>query len=255
MKLSVLVIFLFSINIYAQQQGPIPKNYLGIGIGYRLDNLKDTNFSPLNQKGGSFFYSVFYERHSKNIMKFNIKYGDGILKSGRSDRLKTSYYAGSVGFTYLKNLSTNQESANFYVGGSYNLDLLYMDWFNQDAFSYVSAHGLSMNVAVSKQLAPRQYIESTVAIPVLQFLSRPPYNGIDEYIIENQDEPLNIIFAGKLTSLKAYKSIHWNVNYRYEISNNFNLKFDYDLNIQSVKTVNEFKNLSNRVSTSLLYQF
>ena len=258
MKVSVstiLLIFFLKISAFAQQEESLPNNYLGIGVGYSFDYIKDTNFSPLIQKGSSLFYSIFYERHSKNILKINIKFSDGILKSGRSDRLKTSYYNASIGIIYLKNLSTNQQTTNIYIGGSYKLDVLYMDWHDQDAFSYISTNGLSINAAVSKQLTTKEYIESTVSIPVVQYLSRPPYNGLDEYIIENQDEPLNIIFRGKLASFKVYRSINWNVNYRYEISRHFNLKVDYDLNFQKAQRAHTLASLSNRVSTSILFKF
>jgi len=258
MKISISTLFLtffLCSSLFAQNDKFNPINYIGVGVGYSLDHINDSNISPLNQKGSAFFYTVFYERHSKDILKVNFKYGDGILKSGRSNKLHTSYFSGKIGVTYLKNLSSSQEAVNFYVGGSYELDLLYLDWYNQAAFSYLSTHGVTINAAVSKQLADKHYIESTVGIPVVQFLSRPPYNGLDEFIIENQDDPLSIIFNSKLSSFKEVKSINWNINYRYELSDSFDWKIDYDLNIQNIKTVNEITRLSNRVSTTFLYQF
>ncbi|WP_111709938.1 hypothetical protein [Lutibacter citreus] len=255
--LTILSIFFLKISIFAQQKESLPAiiNYLGIGIGYNFDNIKDSNFSPLNQKGTALYYSIFYEQHSKNILKINAKYGDGTLNSGRLNKLKTSYYKANIGIAYLKNIFTKQQSTNFYIGGSYSIDILYMDWYNQDAFSYFSTNGLSISAAISKQFTAKQYIESTISIPVIQFLSRPPYNGLDEYIIENQNEPLKIIFNGKLASFKEYKSINWNINYKHEISNHFNLKIDYDLNIKSAKSTHTFTSFSNRISTSVLYKF
>tara|TARA_R110000765_G_scaffold382938_1_gene474203 strand:+ start:126 stop:902 length:777 start_codon:yes stop_codon:yes gene_type:complete len=258
MKVSVstiILIFCIRISVFAQQKASLPIHYLGIGVGYSFDTVKDTNFSPLNQKGNSLFYSIFYERHAKNIIKLNIKYNGGNLKSGRSNRLETSYYNANIGISYLKNLSANQQATNFYIGGTYTLDVLYMDWYNQDAFSYIATNGLSINAAISKQLSPKNYIESTVSIPVVQFLSRPPYNSLDEDIIENQDEPLKIIFDGKLGSFKAYKAINWNVNYKHEISNHFNWRVDYEINAKKAERTHTFTSLSNKVSTSILYKF
>lgn len=257
MKVSISTIFLIlflKISADAQVKELSPKNYLGIGIGYSFDHIKDNILSPLNQKGNSIFYSIFYERHSKNILKLNVKYSDDILKSGSSNKLKTSYYKANVGITYLKNTSKTSQTTNYYIGGSYAMDLLYMDWNGQDAFSFVTTHGVAISAAVSKQLEPKQYIESTISIPVIQFLSRPPYNGLDEYIIKNQDDPLNIIFHGKLASFKDFKSINWNVNYQYEISSHINCKVDFDFNIQKVEKTPSFTSLSNRVSTSILYK-
>ncbi|WP_323756525.1 hypothetical protein [Roseivirga sp.] len=256
MKVSVSIVILISflkISAFAQEQESLPMNYLGIGVGYSFDRIKDVNFSPLQQHGSSLFYSIFYERHAENTLKISIKYSDTILKSGRSNRFKSSTYNPSVSVTYLKNLSPEQ-SSNLYIGGTYELNILYMDWNGQDAFSYLSTNGLSVSAAISKQLTSEKNLESTISIPVIQFLSRPPYNGIDEYIIENQDDPLKIIFNSDLVSFKDYKSIRWNINYNHEISNRLNWKVDYDLNIQKVEKAPTFTSLSNRISTSLLYK-
>ena len=157
--LTFIFVVILSTKIGAQQEQLVPLNYLGIGIGYSFDNIKDTNLSPLNQSGTSLFYLIFYERHSKNILKINMKYSDGLFESGRSNRLKTSYYKANVGVTYLKNISGKLQPTNFYLGGTYALDILYLDWNGLDAFSYVSTHGLSINAAVSHQLSSKQYVE------------------------------------------------------------------------------------------------
>jgi len=253
--LSIIVILFLKTTLSARQNQLVPAHYVGLGIGISFDRINDNNFSPLNQKGTSFFYSIFYERHSKDILKFNIKYGRSTLKSGSSQKLNTSYSRGSIGITYLKNISEQRQTTKVYIGGSYTLNLLYMDWYNQDAFSYTASHGLAINTAVSKQVTAKHYVESTISIPLVQFLSRPPYNGLDAFIIDNQDTPLKIIFNGKLSSFKAFKSINWNVNYRYGFSDRFNWKVDYDLHIQNLKTENAFRSLSNRISTSILYKF
>ena len=66
---------------------------------------------------------------------------------------------------------------------------------------------------------------------------------------------MTIILDGKLTSLKKYRAINWNVNYNREIFLHFNWKVDYTLNIQKVDDVNEFKGVSNLFSTSIIYKF
>ncbi len=255
MILTIACTVLFIKNTSAQLPETNFKNYIGVGIGYSLDRINDQNFSPLNQKGNTLVYSLFYERHSENILKIALKYGNGNLNSGPKDRFKTSYYFGNIDVSYFKNVSPSQSSTKFYIGGAYTLKVLYMDWFDRDAFSFVSTNGLSISGLISKELNEKQRIESSVSIPFLQLLSRPPYNGVDEHIIENQDNPISIALDGKLTSFKKYKAINWNVNYRYEILDHFDWKADYTLNIQKVDDVNEFKSISNHISTSILYKF
>lgn len=258
MKVVIFLFFLFcfvKMNLFAQQQESLPTNCFGIGIGYHIDAVKDTNLSPLQQKGTSFGYSIFYEKHSENILKVAVSYYDAVLKSARSNRIETSFYNGQVGITYLKGLTSIQQNTKLYLGGAYQLNVLYIDWNEQDAFSYLSVNGFSVSAAVSRQFTSRSYLESSVSIPIFQWVSRPPYNGLDEEIIENQDEPLKIVLQGEFASFKEYKSLSWNVNYSYEIFPHFNCKVAYDFKIQKVSKTHTFTSLSNNISTSILYTF
>lgn len=254
--LITLVFIFFSKNpAYAQQPETATVNSIGFTVGYSSDRIKDTNFSPLNQQGSALVYSIGYARHSKNMFKINIEYGDGILESGLPNRLESSYYKANIGMAYLKGIVSEQRKINFYVGGTYNLTVLYLDWFDQDAFSFASTNGLSFSAAISSQLASKHAIESTLSIPVLQLLSRPPYNGIDEDIIENQEDPLKIILNGKLVSFNTYQAVDWNLNYSYEISRYFNWRLAYNLSFQNVKDLNRLTSLSNTISTSISFKF
>jgi len=256
MKISTILIFvLFTLTSKAQIVTTTPKNYIGLGIGYRFDNLNDQNFSPLNQKGGGLFYSLFYEKRGDNILKLSIDYSNGTLASGADDAFESTYYAANIGVSYFKNLSPSEANTKFYIGGTYNLDIYYTDWSDQDAFSYITANGLSIAGAINKQLNDKQFIESSISFPFLQFLSRPPYNGINEFIIENQDSPAKIIFDGDLTSLHKFQSFTWDINYNLEVSNHINWRLYYALNVKKVAELNEFKSVSNRVSTSMSYKF
>jgi hypothetical protein len=256
MKISTILIFvLFTLTSKAQSVTTTPKNYIGLGIGYRFDNLNDQNFSPLNQKGGGLFYSLFYEKRGENILKLSIDYSNGTLASGADDAFESTYYAANIGVSYFKNLSPSEANTKFYIGGTYNLDIYYMDWSDQDAFSYITANGLSIAGAINKHLNDKQFIESSISFPFLQFLSRPPYNGINEFIIENQDSPAKIIFDGDLTSLHKFQSFTWDINYNLEVSNHINWRLNYALNVKKVAELNEFKSVSNRVSTSMSYKF
>ncbi|WP_147676927.1 hypothetical protein [Algibacter pacificus] len=252
---TIIAAFLLALTAKAQRVTSTSKKYIGLDIGYRFDNLNDQNLSPLNQKGEGLSYSLFYEKRKKNILKLNINYSDGLLESGVNDTFETSYYTGSFNASYLKSLSHSAKTTKFYIGLTYNLDVYYMDWFDQDAFSYSTTNGLSFTGAFTKQLNTKQFIEGSVTIPFLQYLSRPPYNGINEFIIENQDTPVNIIFDGELTSFKKYKAIAWNINYNLEISNHINWRLNYTLNIKKVIEINKVKSVSNLISTSISYKF
>jgi len=252
---TILICVLFALTVKAQNINNVSENYIGLSIGYRLDNVNDQNFSPLNQKGGGLSYALLYEKRKKNILKLNINYSNGTLISGIDDAFESTYYTANIGVSYFKNIAPLGSNTQFYIGGAYNLDVYYMDWFDQDAFSYATTNGLSIVGALSKKLNDKQFIESSISFPLLQFLSRPPYNGINEFIIENQDNPAKIIFAGDITSLNKYQGFTWDINYNIEISNYINLRLNYTLNVKKLNEPNEFKSVSNRISTSVSYKF
>ncbi|ADV47486.1 hypothetical protein Celal_0129 [Cellulophaga algicola DSM 14237] len=258
MKTALTVLFLLFCrhpSVFAQAQESFPTHYIGIGIGYSFDHISDQNFSPLHQKGQGLFYRVFYEHRKENSLKVALTYGNNSLKSGANDDFTSAHYFVDVGISYLKNLAASDAVTKYYLGGAYGLRITYLDWKDQDAFSYVATNGLSLSGAVETKINDKQRIGTTVAIPVVQFLSRPPYNGIDEFIIAHQDNPAAIIFNGKLASFKTYKAISWNINYRKEISPHFNWNVNYDFSLQTVDQEQEYKSISNRISTSVLYKF
>ncbi len=258
MKIKALITIFTTFLIFrvqAQVSDTAFYNSIGLEIGYSIDYLNDQNFSPINQKGTTLLYSANYERWTENSFKISISYGDGTLESRPDNSFNTSYYKARISSTYLKNISKKSSSTKFYIGGAYNLNLLYLDWYDQDAFSYITTNGLSVNGAISKQLNNKHSIRSELAIPFIQFLSRPPYNGIDEFIIENQDQPIAIILDGNLTSFNTYRAFIWNVNYSYRLSQHFNWQIGYTLNLQKVDDINKFKSLTNSISTSVNYIF
>lgn len=253
--ISFLFFTLLSNVLPAQDNGKSFKNHLDVGIGYQKIYLEDENFSPLNQNGGGLLYALSYRRCAKNSYGASVQYSSGSLFSGPSKRFNTSFINANLSLEYLAGLSKADKPFNSYLGVAYNTRVLYLDWYDLDAFSYTATHGFSLKGMVTVKAGEKHFIQSSLAIPMLQFLGRPPYNGIDEFIIENQDNPANIIFHGNLVSINKYAALEWLFSYSYQLSGRIGINVEYSLYAQKVREPNQVRSLSNTVSTGVRFKF
>lgn len=258
MERSIIAILFFTfltVAIQAQDTNKTFKNQLDVDIGYQKIYLKDDNFSPLNQNGGGLIYSISYNRGLNNRFGVSIQYSSGNLDSGPLNRFNTSYINANLRVEYLAGLSLENRSFDFYFGGTYNTRVLFLDWYDLDAFSFTTTHGISLKGLLIKEIGKKHFAQSALTIPVLQFLSRPPYNGIDEFIIENQDNPAIILFNSNLESMNKYLGLEWLLSYTYQFSSRLDLRVEYTLYFQKVDQLNHFKSLSNAISTGITINF
>ena len=231
------------------------KNQIEISFGYQSNVLKDANFSPLNQHGGGFATLLKYKRRSKNIFGANFQFSPGQFNSGPSNAFSSTYIHANLEIEYLFKLTQKTDTYHFFIGPAYNTNVLYLDWYNLDAFSYTATHGIDIKGLVSKRINKKQFIQATLSVPVFQFLARPPYNGIDENIIENQDNPAKIIFSGTPSSFNSFIALEFGVTYKYKLRQHLDWCLNYALFSQKVNAPNRFKSLSNTLSTGLVLNF
>lgn len=256
MKLQIiLLLMLIHISIYAQSDETF-KNELQFKIGLNQHYIKDSNFSPLNQKGNGLLYSLSYQKQTKNLFKTEIQFSNGYLYSGPSDVFESIFYNANIQLEYLMRISAPENTFNTFLGLAYNTRVLYFDWYDQDSFSFIATHGISLKALFSKQFNSRHVLKTSFAIPILNFVSRPPYNGIDEYLIEHQDHPAKIIFRNQgLSSINNYFGVNCELSYVYAISARFNWEINYQLFYQFENRTSKFNGLSNIYATGLTYKF
>tara|TARA_R110000868_G_scaffold372453_2_gene636288 strand:- start:458 stop:1234 length:777 start_codon:yes stop_codon:yes gene_type:complete len=253
--ISFLALFIFLKIAQGQYLDKKSKNQIEIGFGHQSSYLKDKNFSPLNQKGGGLATRIKYQRISKNIFGANLQISSGNIYSGPSNGFTTSFINVNLGLEYLFRLSPQEQSFQFFIGPVYNSRVLYLDWYDQDAFSYVASHGVGLKGLISKRINDKHMIRASLSIPVFQSLARPPYNGIDEFIIENQDKPADIIFSGTPTSFNDFIAFEFCVDYTYKLTKRIDWHTNYTLYTQQVMESNRFKSLSNTITTGVAIKF
>ena len=235
------------------------KNQIGICAGYSQGFLKDPIFSNLNYTENGYLVDLHFRHFTSNynnLIEANVNFSSGKLKTNNIDFFTSSYILANVNLAYLRKLP-NHKSQYFssYLGVNYKTRVQYLDWNNQTAFSFIATHGLSVQTNLFYNIKTKHSIETALSIPVFQVLVRPPYNGIDNFITDNQDNTFKLIFTGKPTSLNKYFAINWGTNYKYAISEQFELKLGYTLNYERVFETQEFIQLQNQIMTGINFKF
>lgn len=253
-KLLTVLIALLCLNTsFSQELATKINNLIGLSIGPSRDRINDQAYSPLNQKGGALSIALFYERRPTNIFKTSLSYTSGNLKSGFAKKINTPYFNVDFETSYLKKIAESESITKYYIGGAYNFNVVSLD--SNDAYSFIAANELSISAAVSQQINKKSFIESSISIPVVAYVSRPPYNLTNEFIVENEDNILAIIFNGNLVSLKDYKAVKWSTFYNCIIDKNILWRFNYSLYTQSTTGVYKYNSISNVLSASIIINF
>lgn len=247
------VVFLFTLSLKAQE-----KNTISLSYGVNSGLLNDLNFSPLHYKETGHLFSLQYLRHNpnkRNIIDVAIDFSSGKIKNHTSTFLTSNYIFGKINASYSRKIKTsNSDKYNFYAGSGYATNLLYFEWNDNEAFSYVATHGLVLNFIADYSLNNLNQVYSTFSIPFLQLLARPPYNGRDEFIIENENSPAKILFNGKLATFNKYYGFSWSTKYIFHVSKHIDLSLNYSLNLQKVTGVNQLTHLQNHLQTGLNFR-
>jgi hypothetical protein len=245
---------LFSAALKAQQ-----KSSIGLSYGVNSGLLKDLNFSPLHYKETGHLFSLKYLRNnpkSKNIFEVDVDFSSGKTKTDASTFLTSNFIYGKINTSYYRKINASKNNQrNFYAGAGYATNLFYVEWDDNEAFSYVATHGLTLNLKTNYAINQRNQVYSSISIPFLQLLARPPYNGRDEFIIENQNNPAKIFFHGKLATFNQYYGFSWATQYNFSVSKRIDLSLNYNLNLQKVTGGNKLIHLQNQLQAGLNFKF
>lgn len=225
------------------------KHKIGLLIGYNQGYLTDLNFSPLNYRENGLLYSLKYTRQTnKAVFNVTADFSLSKIKTKASADFTSSMTMGNLEMSYCRLLSRKQSKTSFYLGGQYNSYLQILDWKEFESFSFFVSHGVGLKGLLQHEFNSKHRITTSLFIPIFQNLVRPPYNGIDENVIENQDNQVKLIFSGKPSSFDSYFACYWHLNYFYLISKRFELEVSYLARYQNTFEINELKHWQNQFS-------
>jgi len=260
--LTLLIVFVYSAfsqknEVQTNTSKPF-NNRIGLEIGYNQGYLKDDNFSALNYKESGLLYSLSYTNQNpdgKGVFNVDMDFSLGKLKTSVSEDFMSAITIANLEVSYVRKLKTKDNHISLYLGGQYNSYLQILDWKDFESFSFLATHGIGIKGLLAYHLDSKQKLTASLFIPVFQDLVRPPYNGINETIIENQDNTVKLIGTGKPSSFNTYVAFDLKFNYSYSISSRYDLATTYLLRYQNVSETNTVKHLENQLTVGLNYKF
>ncbi|WP_339903886.1 hypothetical protein [uncultured Cyclobacterium sp.] len=228
---------------------------LSIRAGYQGNYLKDNALSPLHYQGSGIQYGLSYRRIGKNIFGISVAYGAGEMRSNETSGFTNTFLDINIDVEYLFRIKNNSESLDIYLGGAYETNAFFIEWNDLDAFSYTSTQGMAIRGLLTQRINDRHSMQTSFGIPIVQFLGRPPYNGIDEFIIENQDNPVKIMLQGEPASLGHYLGLDWGLVYAYQISPRLAWNLAYSISFQKVNNLHSFKRMTMSAASGITLKF
>lgn len=253
-----LAMIIASVNSYGQETNFSNKE-LGITLGYNYGYFKDLNYSPLNyqQKGLSFAFDyTFPNRRNGDLMNVHLGFTPNTIESPAAEHFIADYLIGDIRFDYLKKMKSAKPRLTAYLGGQFNSHHNFVNWDGLDAFTYLFGHQLAAKGMVKWQLNSKRSIQSSLAIPVVGWTVRPPYNGFNKTTEANEASPLKLITAeGQLTTVNKYFLVDWDIQYRIETKSKWDIALKYSLQYEHFKDEHSLKRLHNQFAVTGILKF
>lgn len=254
-QIRYLIVFLLLL-LMTQLQGQTVsqetgKHQISLGIGYNQGYLRDRNFSPLRYTEGGLYYGLRYEKQNRNsrfIAQF--MYSKGTIKTAVSPVFTTDYILGNLSLGYLRAIpSLSTETFQFLLGPQYSFYIYYLDWENQDAFSFMANHSLDITAQARYQLGAAHRLSAQLGLPAFNLLVRPPYNGNDEELGRNNDEdPLALITDGVWGTWNKLFAYHLALQYHYAVTQRIELTVGFENRYQRTETSFSYRHAQHHVT-------
>ncbi|WP_396601199.1 hypothetical protein [Algibacter sp. R77976] len=257
-KQCICYLFLISsLSIYTQNQEE-NKNSISVNFGYQSGVLNDANFSPLNYNLNGSNYTLEYVRygsHKKHILCMQVNAGFNTLSTNASGFFDTDIIQVQLGVFYVKRLNQITSESTFYLGGQFRSQVKSLDWENTESFSYLATHSLGIKGLYQYRITKKIVFKASIYCPFISLLARPPYNGIDEEIIDNQDNALALITNGTIESLNAYFELETELNLTYILTNSLAIKANILFNYNTINKRNKWTQFQILTNAGLAYNF
>ncbi len=229
----IALITLTITSVFSQTETSFKKNNLKFSIGYNIGALKNLEFAPESRYDyNGLVYMLNYERSriKKNFIEIQLSYLESRLESDLIPTLNSDYSKTELYFSYLKQIH-DKNAWSLQLGLQSQLAL---STYSNDY--YVAEQEFGIVSRFKYQLSDKQSLRSEVAFPIA--LLR---------ITRNTDFTVN--------TLDSYQSVLWNIEYAYSLSNNIDLKLNYNFKYSRLQISDAFRELQHLINLGINYKF
>lgn len=242
----------------SEEESPPNRHQLYIQLGGQYTVLKDYNFSRLHYKQHALVYGLGYEKRSKNgnrIFQIQGQFLTSTLEPNPTSIYQPDYRYGQLRIGLLKRLLSKENPFQIYIGGVYQTQVDYINYNDQEAFSFLINHGIYLKGQAEYVIHPKGRIYTALSFPLLTLMVRPPYTGFNEVLQDHQDRPLQLLTNGIYRSLGTYMALYYQLSYRYKIHKGLNLQIGYQFTYQNLKADAVFVSGTHQCLTQFILQF
>jgi len=248
----ILTILFCSLSLTAQQ------NEFVVSIGTSQGYFKDSNFSPLNYQQQGTALRLAYTRYGKGnqyLFSAHLDFSYNTLHNNAAEHFTSEYIMGTISIDFLKKSTPFRNKSSYYLGGQIQTNNHVISYDGLESFSFMFNHSLSLKGFYTISIRSRHSFQTSLAIPLVNYMVRPPFNGNNKTIEANQERPLRLLTAdGKITSVNTFLAVDWFSQYRYAVSRNFDIAVGCNLQYQRHKDMHHLARLENQLTISAIWK-
>lgn len=218
---------------FSQTETNIKKNNLEFSTGYNSGSLKNLAFAPVSRYDyNGLNYQLKYARTSKkeNLFEVQLEYLNSELKLDLIPLLNADYSKTVLNFSYLKRVYNKNKFA-IHVGLQTQTNV--SSYFQWRFYDFQQKLGIAGRFTF--QVDEKQSLSSKLTIPFVMWRTST--------------------FEENLYSLNDYQSVLWNTEYKYKLSNHFDVKVNYNFNYDRLQISNAYRELQHQINLGINYKF
>ena len=209
------------------------KNELEFSTGYNFGSLKNLTFAPVSRydyNGLNHELKYVHTSTKENLFEIQLAYLKSEFKSDLIPILNADYSKIVLNFSYLKQVYTKNKFA-IHIGLQSQTNVSsYIQW---QAFDFQQKLGIAGRFTF--QVDQKQALSSKLTIPFILWRTST--------------------FEENFYSLDSFQSVLWNTEYKYTLSNHFDVKATYNFNYDRLQVSNAYRELQRQVSLGINYKF
>lgn len=237
--MKIRLLFLISIftlsftTIFAQIETKVKKNNFEFSTGYNSGSLKNLAFAPVSRydyNGLNHRLKYVHTSNTENIFEVQLDYLSSELKSDLIPVLNADYSKIVLNFSYLKRIY-DKNKFRIHVGLQSQTNVTsYIQW---KLYDFQQKLGLAGRFTF--KIDEKQSISSNLTIPFVMWRTSS--------------------FEENLYSLNNFQSVLWNTEYKYTLSNHFDVKVNYNFNYDRLQISNAYRELQHLINLGINFKF
>ncbi len=219
--------------------------YGSLGLTYT----KDQNYASFNWDGNMRSIGLQFDKiKGRQISFLSFGFTKGDLNYEDHIDFETDVIQGSLSLETLRNLANSKQ---LWIGLGYHFDIMYLDWNDQESFSFAGSHALKVAGFFELEPMRNHHLDVYSNFSILNFVLRPPYAGLDETLDQNKERPIWLLTNGRILLINQAFSYRVKVRYRWYFRPKWAIGLHVIHSFDTIKPQHQFRHASFRIGLLL----